>query len=119
MCGLPLAVRLVLTPDFLRDLGEMIIGVTERIVDLCEGEMRVGLLDRFDRVAGSETLVDQPDRNTGSDNHGVTPADRRIFMDIAMVSLDCLGHNTLLPMLMDDIYGTSLHVGRQATGRTL
>jgi hypothetical protein len=80
----------------------MIVGVTERIVELCEAEMRVGLLDRLDRVAGSETLVNQPDRNTSSDNHGVTPADRGIFMDIAMVGLDCLGHETRLPMVMDD-----------------
>ena len=116
MCGLPLAICLILTSDFLLDLGEMIVGVTERIVELCEGEMRVGLLDRLDCVARTETLVDQPDRNTSSDNHGVTPADRRIFMDIAMVGLNCLGHKTLLPMVMHDMYGTRLQVGRQATG---
>ena len=117
MRGFPLAIRFVLTTDFVLDLGEMIVDITERVVDLCEGEMRVGLLDSLDGVAGSETLVDQPHRNASSDNHGVTPADRRIFMHITMVGLDCLGHDTRLPRVMDDAYGTSLHHGRQARAR--
>ena len=114
MRGFPLAIRFVLTTDFVLDLGEMIVDVTERIVDLCEGEMWVGLLDSLDGVAGSETLVDQSHRNASSDNHGVTPADRGIFMYVTMIGLDCLGHDSRIPMVMDDAYGTSLHHDRQA-----
>lgn len=44
-------IRLLLPLDFLFDLREMIIGVTERIVDLRGGEGRIGLPDGLHSVS--------------------------------------------------------------------
>lgn len=73
MSGLPLLVRLFFASDFLFDLNEMIIGVTEGIVDLREGQMRIGVLDGFDRVTSPEAQIDEPHRNAGPRNDRVPP----------------------------------------------
>lgn len=75
----------VLHAGFLLNFREMIIGVTQRIVDLRGGEVRKGLPDGLHGFARLRPLIHQADRNAGAHNDGIAPADRTIFMNITVL----------------------------------
>lgn len=92
---LPVLVRLCFPPDLLFDLREMIIGIAEGIVDLGRRQMGIGLLDHLHRITGLGALVDQTHGDTGTHNNGIAAADRKILVDVAMFSLDSVGHMSI------------------------
>ena len=89
---LSLFVGLVVPPDLLFDLCEMIIGIAEGIVDLGRGQMGIGLQEHLHRITGLGALVDKTHWDAGAHNDGITSADREIFVDITMFRLDRVGH---------------------------
>lgn len=89
---LSLLVRLCFPSDLLFDLREMIIGITEGIVNLGRSQVGIGLLDHLHRFTGLGPLVDQTYWDAGAHNDGISAADREILVDIAMFSLDGVGH---------------------------
>lgn len=92
---LPVLVRLCFPPDLLFDLWEMIIGIAEGIVDLGRRQKGIGLLDPLHRITGLGALVDQTHGDTGTHNNGIAAADRKILVDVAMFSLDSVGHMSI------------------------
>lgn len=92
---LSVLVGLIFPPDLLFDLCEMIVGIAEGIVDLCRGQMRIGLPDHPHRITGLCALVDEAHRDAGAHNDGITSANREIFVDITMFSLDRVGHRLI------------------------
>jgi hypothetical protein len=94
--GLPLLIGLVFLPDFFFNLGEMIIGITQRIVDLGRSQMRIGFSDSLNGVASLGALVYETDGDTSAHNTWSTSADRAILVHVAMLGLAGLSHVVFL-----------------------
>jgi hypothetical protein len=62
--------RLVL--DFKFDFREMIIGITERIMDLSVGEVGISLPNGLHGISILRPLINMTDWNAGADNDGIT-----------------------------------------------
>ena len=85
-------VCLVFPLDFVLNFGEVIIGIAERIVDLRRGEVRIGLANGLNCVSGMSALINEANRNAGSHNDGIAPADRAISLYITVLSFDRMRH---------------------------
>ena len=85
-------VCLVFPLDFVLNFSEVIIGIAERIVDLRWGEVRIGLPDGLNCVSSMSTLINEANRNAGSHNNGIAPADLTISMNIAVLSFCRMRH---------------------------
>jgi len=92
---LSVLVGLVFPPDLLFDLCEMVIGIAEGVVDLCRGQMRIGLSDHLHRITDLCALVDEAHRDAGTHDNGITSTDRMIFVDITMFCLNHVGHRPI------------------------
>ena len=98
---------------FVLNFGEVIIGIAERIVDLRWGEVRIGLPDGLNCVSSMSTLINEANRNAGSHNEGIAPADRTISMYIAVLSFDRMRHIRFL-RIVNSPHSTSQSQYRQA-----
>jgi hypothetical protein len=92
----PLAIGLLLAPDFFLDLGEVVVGVAQGVMDLGKRETRVDSLNGLHGVSRTGAEIDESNRDACASNDGIAPTDGWVFLDMRMLGLKGFGHGLKL-----------------------